>query len=182
MFIRTRQLVVLTLVACLVVVDVISAEGGRPEKPTLPSPPEKPSRMVLCRSLLRSLDNLDGRARDKFLNYLHRRFKPCFAIAQVTGGLISQGSDTLIDLTETDLISQEILSTFPPEAIEQAQQQGEQAEGQVRDITLVGDPDVFGDWMEVNLRVATEQSIKDYLAVFHLEDGDWKLFGTQLLE
>ena len=83
---------------------------------------------------------------------------------------------------DAGFLSQEVSATFPPEVIEQAQQQGEQAEGQILDVAILSDPSIFDDWMEVSVRVTTENSTHDYLVVFHLEAGDWKLFGTQLLD
>lgn len=45
---------------------------------------------------------------------------------------------------------------------------------------IVSGPKVFGEWSEFIVEVVLEdRSEKNYFVVFHLEDREWKLFGTQ---
>lgn len=45
---------------------------------------------------------------------------------------------------------------------------------------ILNGPKVSGRWSEFIIKLTLEdQSEKEYFVVFHLEDGEWKLFGTQ---
>ena len=51
---------------------------------------------------------------------------------------------------------------------------------EIKKTEIFSGPRVFGKWSEFTLKLTLEdQSEKDYLVVFHFEDGKWKLFGTQ---
>ncbi len=78
-----------------------------------------------------------------------------------------------------DFLSQEIQSTFTPEAWATALQENpvKISSWQVEQITYL-----TADWAEVRVKlILANKDESSFLIVFHREDGLWRIFGTQPL-
>lgn len=164
------------LLFLIIFISLAGLAYARFEKPIRP---EKPSRKLICPEFILSPPKIkDPKRLEKYHQRLKRRFAHCFPLIKLQQ--ISQSGDEnfIISLLNSDLLSQEITQTFGSDAFAQAQTNAEEI------INITADPEVtiLGEWMETHITIQTEHSTQTYLAVFHLEDGEWKLFGTEEID
>lgn len=75
-----------------------------------------------------------------------------------------------------DLLGEDLQGTFGKEGVSQAILGGLGIER----VEVLSGPQVSGEWMECMLKLTfTNGTFGKYIAVFHWENGEWKLFGTE---
>jgi len=80
----------------------------------------------------------------------------------------------------SELLAGDITQTFPSDTISEAIEQARVELGEIRQVELLSDLTITGDWAEGEFLVGTSKGVKQkFWVVFHRENGDWKLFGTR---
>ena len=78
-----------------------------------------------------------------------------------------------------ELFGEDLKGMFALEEVKREMEKGPR----VAKVEVLFGPKISGHWMESGLRLQPEEGeAEEYIAVFHLEDGKWKLFGTEPLD
>lgn len=77
-----------------------------------------------------------------------------------------------------ELLGEDLRGTFEKEEFSQITS----TSLNVKKVRVLSGPEVSDDWSEVVIElIFNDGSKKQYITVFHLENGEWKLFGTEEL-
>jgi hypothetical protein len=91
------------------------------------------------------------------------------SLAEIHDAIESKNSNELYDL-----LSKQLTDVFPRSALTLAFSQLKGDTG----MNLVGDPEINGEWAAQDVSYTNNGKTKTYTVVMHLENGEWKLFGT----
>lgn len=95
------------------------------------------------------------------------------AVTQLTKGLEENDFSLLYDLFGEDL-----KGTFGEEEFSQITS----ISPSIKEVRVLSGPEISGEWLEAIIELTLSDGTKEqYITVFHLESGDWKLFGTEEL-
>lgn len=90
-------------------------------------------------------------------------------MAEISDAIKKKDSDELYNM-----LSSQLTDIFPPATLKLAftSLQGDTG------MTFEGDPQVSGEWATQQVSYVNNGETKRYIVVLHLENGEWKLFGT----
>lgn len=81
-----------------------------------------------------------------------------------------------------NLLSSEIADNFKSDEVERSFVESQQTYGKITSISPLSQVFQYGDWATQDVEVKTQQGVVGkFKIVLHLEDKEWKLFGTQEL-
>jgi hypothetical protein len=143
------------------------------------------SQKLVCLKASFVVKHTPGHHLKKWRVNLLNKYKECLAVANIVEKIIEpaqpNGSNFLLYLNQNELLSREITASFNPTALQESQNQALVQYGKVLEVKLEPTVSVTDDWMESTMLIVTEKSNQRYLVVFHREENNWKLFGTQVL-
>lgn len=194
---------VLSYKACLRFAKALQARGWKIENP------KKlflaalgilllPLILLILWGALASADSPEGHKPEKPPKAIHRRCKPFkkpkrngkprkpkkhpFKNPCTTLYNLDQIVDGEEEITEVlpELLSSELTQNFSGEEFEAAIDAAAEAFGEIESISYPEEFVIQGDWAEAEIEITTTKGqVLKFLVIFHKEDGEWKIFGTE---
>ena len=103
---------------------------------------------------------------------------PCQVTAELNEVLSSQDENEI-----TEILSEELLQNYTEQQIETAILEGGELYGTITSFKPISSAKrISRDWAEQEVNVTTSKDfVANYKLIFHKENGQWKLFGTEEL-